>query len=350
VELRAIGRTDMKVSCVGLGAMTLGGQTAQQDALRMLDMAWDAGITLFDTAENYPTPLSAQTQGRSEEILGSWIAARGLRDRVVVATKVAGPGNAAGDMKYIRGDNRHLDRANIATAVDDSLRRLRTDYIDLYQLHWPERAITTHGRSRYSYIPDAPNVVPIEETLTALGDLVQAGKIRQVGVANETPWGVMRYLAAARQLGLPRPVTIQNGYSLLDRYFELGLSEIAMREEVGLLAYSPLAGGLLTGKYGTAPQAIPGSRSSLSPGFSARFTPNKLNAVAAYVELARQHGLDPVHMALAFVRQQPFTTSVLMAASTPAQLERNLHGVDVSLSKELIRQINAIHDDRPNPS
>lgn len=349
MELRLLGRTDIRVSAVGLGVMNFGGQTAESDGVRIMDMAFDAGITLFDTAENYPTPISAETQGNSEKILGQWIAARGLRNRVVIATKAAGPGNAAGDMSHIRGNNRHLDRANIVQAIDDSLRRLGTDYIDLYQLHWPERPITTLGRSRYSYLPDTAELVPIEATLQVLGEQVQAGKIRHIGVANETPWGVMRYLAAARELGLPRIVTIQNGYSLLDRYFELGLAEVAMREQVGLLAYSPLAGGLLTGKYMGAPKPIPGSRSSLSPGFTARFTDKKLRATVAYVELARRHDLEPIAMALAFVRQQPFTTSVLMAASSPAQLELNLRGLEVTLSKELIKQINAIHDDLPNP-
>lgn len=349
MELKPLGRTDMRVSAIGLGVMNFGAQTAEDDAHRILDMAFTAGVTLFDTAENYPSPIAAETQGRSEEILGSWIAARGIRDHVVVATKVAGPGNAAGDMSHIRGNNRRLDRANIIQAINDSLRRLGTDYIDLYQLHWPERPITTLGRSRYSHITDTVALIPIEETLQVLGEQVQAGKIRHIGVANETPWGVMRYVAAARELGLPRIVTIQNGYSLLDRYFELGLAEVAMREQVGLLAYSPLAGGLLTGKYVAEPKPIPGSRSSLSPGFSARFTEKKLRATAAYVDLARQHGLEPIAMALAFVRQQPFTTSVLMAASSPAQLELNLRGLEVTLSKELIKQINAIHDELPNP-
>jgi aryl-alcohol dehydrogenase-like predicted oxidoreductase len=347
--MRRLGRSELQVSAVGLGVMNFGAQTAADDAFRMLDLALGAGITLFDTAENYPAPVSAGTQGRSEQILGQWIARRSVRARVVVATKVAGPGNAAGDLTHIRGKDRRLDRANIVQAIDDSLRRLRTDHIDLYQIHWPERPITTHGRSRYSHIPDAPGLVPIEETLAALGEQVQAGKIRQIGVCNETPWGVMRYLAAARELGLPRLVAIQNGYSLLDRYFELGLAELAMREQVGLLAYSPLAGGLLTGKYGSDPQPIPGSRSSLSPGFATRFTAAKLRATAAYAELARHNGMEPAALALAFVRQQPFTTSVLMAASSPAQLESNLRGLDISLSKELIKQINAIHDERPNP-
>jgi aryl-alcohol dehydrogenase-like predicted oxidoreductase len=349
LELRALGRSDIQVSAIGLGVMNFGAQTAEADAFRMLDMAHGSGITLFDTAENYPSPTSAATQGRSEQILGNWIATRSHRARVVVATKVAGPGNAAGDMTHIRGAGRRLDQRNIVQAVDDSLRRLRTDYIDLYQVHWAERPITTLWRSRYSYIADVSELVPLEETLAALDALVKAGKLRQVGVCNESPWGVMRYLTAARELGLPRIASIQNGYSLLDRYFELGLAEIAMREQIGLLAFSPLAGGVLTGKYGDTAQAIPGSRSSLGTGFAARLTGNKLHAAGAYAALARQHGLEPLAMALAFVRQQPFTTSVLMAASSPAQLELNLRDIEIKLSKELVRQINAIHDERPNP-
>ncbi len=350
MEYRELGRSGVKVSAFGLGVMTFGGQTGEEDAFRQLDMAFDAGVTLFDTAENYPVPTGPETQGRSEEVLGRWIAARGVRDRAVVATKAAGPGNAAGDMRHIRGDSRRLDRANIALAVDDSLRRLGTDYIDLYQLHWPERAVTTHGRSRYSYLPGAPEEVPIEETLAALAEMVAAGKIRQIGVCNESPWGVMRYLAISEQQGRPRIASIQNGYSLLDRSFELGLAEIAMREATGLLGYSPLAGGTLTGKYGTRPAAIPGSRSSQSASFIPRLlSEGKQRAITAYAELARAHGLKPAHMALAFARQQPFMTSVLMAASSAAQLLDNLGAIDLDLPKELVQAINAVHDAAPNP-
>jgi aryl-alcohol dehydrogenase-like predicted oxidoreductase len=328
--------------------MTFGSQTPEEEAFRQLDLALGAGITLFDTAENYPAPVSAQTQGRSEEILGRWIAARRVRDGVFVATKVAGPGNAAGDMTHLRGPNRRLDQTNIFAAIDASLRRLGTDYIDLYQVHWPERPITTLGRSRFSEIPDTALLVPIEETLAALDQLVKAGKARHIGVANESPWGVMRYLSLAQATGAARIVTIQNGYSLLDRQFELGLAEIALREQVGLIAYSPLTGGLLTGKYAN-PVPIPGTRSSLSQGFSSRFTPRKLAATAAYVDLARQHGLEPAAMALAFVRQRPFTTSVLMAASNAVQLQGNLKSLDITLPRDLIKKIDAIHDDNPNP-
>ncbi len=340
IELRKLGCSDLRVSSAALGVMTFGAKTAQADAFRQLDLAFAAGINLFDTAENYPAPVSAETQGRSEEILGEWVAERGIRSRVVIATKVAGPGNAAGDMTHIRGADRRLDRGNIVAAVNGSLRRLRTDYIDLYQVHWPERPITTLGRSRFSHIPDTPALVPIEETLAALGEMVAAGKVRHIGVANETPWGVMRYLIAARELGLSRIVSVQNGYNLIDRQFEIGLAEIAMREEVGLLAYSPLARGLLSGKY--LPQA-PGTDTR------PRFSKKKLAVTAAYANLARRHGLALTTMALAFVRQKPFTTSVLMAASNTAQLESNLRSLNVTLPKELLKEIDSLHDDVPNP-
>jgi aryl-alcohol dehydrogenase-like predicted oxidoreductase len=339
-ERRRLGDTDLFVNAGALGVMTFGAKTAQEDAFRQLDLAFGAGINLFDTAENYPAPVLAETRGRSEEILGRWIAERGTRSRVIVATKVAGPGNAAGDMNHIRGADRRLDRANLFAAVDGSLRRLRTDYIDLYQIHWPERPITTLGRSRFSYLPDAPSLVPIDETLAAMGELVVAGKVRHIGVANESAWGVMRHLSAGQLKNLPRIVSIQNGYSLLDRQFEIGLAEIAMRERVGLLAYSPLARGLLSGKYTDGAANIQGA---------SRFSEKKRRATAAYASLAKRYGMDIPTMALAFVRQKPFTSAVLMAASNVLQLESNLKSLEVTLPKELLKEIDLIHDDAPNP-
>jgi aryl-alcohol dehydrogenase-like predicted oxidoreductase len=349
LDYAELGRSGLKISRFGLGVMTFGGQTAEDDALRQLDLAFEAGITLFDTAENYPTPICAETQGRSEEILGRWIASRGVRDKVVVATKVAGPGNAAGGLAHIRGENRRLDAANIAEAAEASLRRLGTDYIDLYQVHWSERAVTTLGRARFSLIDDAPGTVPIQETAAALGELVTSGKVRHLGVCNETPWGVMRYLGASAMAGLPRIVSVQNAYSLLDRSLELGLAETVIREKLGLIAHSPLAGGVLTGKYGTDPQPLPGSRSAQSAGFLARLSEGKRGAIAAYAEIARQRGLDPAHMALAFAAQQPFMASVLMAASRASQLESNLGATRLKLDQDTIRAINAVHDAHPNP-
>lgn len=341
MQLRALGNTDLRVSCAALGIMTFGSKTDEQDAFRQLDMALAAGINLFDTAENYPSPVTPQSQGRSEEMLGRWSAARGIRGRIIIATKVTGPGKAAGivDMSHIRGPDRRLDRDNIQAAVHGSLRRLGTDYIDLYQVHWPERPITTLGRSRFSHLPDAPGLVPIEETLGALGELVTAGKVRHIGVSNESPWGVMRYLAAARERNLPRIVTLQSGYNLLDRQFELGLAEAAMREQLGLLAYSPLARGLLTDASSPAKDTV--STRAIAPA--------KAAAVQAYLELARRHGLRLSQMALAFVRQKPFTAAVLMAATTAAQLENNLRSLEITLSKELLKEIDQLHDERPNP-
>ncbi len=346
MDYRNLGRNGLKVSAYGLGVMTFGGQTPEDEGLRMMDMAYEAGITLYDTAENYPTPTGPETQGNSERVLGRWIASRGLRDKVVVATKVAGPGNAAGDMTHIRGgEPRRLDRANIRLAVEDSLRRLGSDYIDLYQTHWTDRLVTTMWRSRYSYIADAPEVVPLEETLGAMGELVTEGKIRAFGVCNESPWGVMRYLALAEAKGLPRVVSVQNNYSLVERYYELGLAEIGMREDIGLLGYSPLARGTLTGKYST-----PGATEGLSQAMIDRMlSGRKQQAIAAYGELAREHGLEVTHMALAFAKHQPFMGAVLMAASKVDQLSSNLGAIDVKLSRELVQAINAIHDDNPNP-
>lgn len=348
MEQRPLGRTGISVSALGLGVMTFGSQTDEADAFRQLDMALDAGVTLIDAAENYPTPILPETQGRSEEILGRWMAARGTRGRIVLATKATGPGNRAGDLTHIRGAQRRLDRANILAAADASLKRLGTDHIDLYQVHWSERIISTLQRARFSDIAPEPEEVPIEETLEALAELVAAGKVRHVGVCNESPWGAMRYLAAAESRGLPRIASIQNGYSLLDRLFETGLAEIAMRERLGLLAYAPLGAGLLTGKYGTEAKAIPGSRSS-NPGYAARFRPAMLAATQAYADLARRHDIEPAHMALAFARQRPFVTSVLMGASKSSQLADNLKSLDVTLSRELLQEIDAIHDANPNP-
>lgn len=341
MNLNPLGRSEIRVSSFGLGVMSFGAKTPIDDAFHQLDMAWNAGITLFDTAENYPSPPMAQTQGRSEEILGQWIAERGLRHKIVVATKVAGPGKAGGviDMSHLRGEQRRLDRANIRAAIEGSLRRLGTDYVDLYQIHWPERAITTLSRARYSHLPDAPTQVPIEETLAALAELVTAGMVRQIGICNESPWGAMRYLNACAEGIGPRIASVQNGYSLLDRQFEQGLAEVAMREQTGLLAYSPLARGLLTD---SRLQAMQERGETPAPG-------GRAEMAFAYRDLARRHGLSLSAMALASACQRPFTTAVLMAASSAEQLSENLRSVHVRLPNDLVKQIDQLHDKRPNP-
>jgi len=340
-----LGRSGIQVSALCLGTMTFGEQNSEAEAHAQLDQALAADINLIDTAEIYPIPLRAQTQGETERHIGSWLARRGCRDRVVLASKVAGPGDW---LAHIRGgEENHLNRPHIRAAVEGSLRRLRTDFIDIYQVHWPDRKTNFFGQLGYSQ-PQSDQSVPIEETLEALDELVREGKVRHIGVSNETPWGLMRYLALAEQRGLPRAVTIQNPYSLLNRSFEIGLAEIAHREACGLLAYSSLGFGVLSGKYlqGRHP---PGARLTLFDNYGRYSNPEGEAATAAYVELARSHGLEPAQMALAWVNSRPFVTSTIIGATTPEQLESNLASIDLELTPEVLVGIEAIHTGRPNP-
>ncbi len=339
-----LGPTDIKISRICLGTMTWGQQNSESEAHQQLDRAVAAGVNFIDTAEMYPVPPMAETQGRTEAYIGSWLKARRCRDQVVLASKVAGP---AERVKHIR-PRLGLDRKNIKAAIDTSLQRLQTDYLDLYQLHWPDRNVNNFGQLNYSH-KDDEQPVPIEETLTVLGELVEAGKVRYVGVSNETPWGAMEYLRIAKQLGLPRIVTIQNPYNLLNRTFEIGLSEIAHRENVGLLAYSPLAFGMLTGKYaeGAKPE---GARLTLWSYFSRYSNPQAQAATEAYVALAHEHGLNPTHMALAYINSRPFLAANIIGATTLAQLDENIASIDVTLPQEVLEGIEAIHQEHPNPS
>ena len=292
----------------------------------------------------YPIPPIAETQGRTEAHIGSWLAARGRRDDVVLATKVTGPSRRFG---YLRDGNPRLDAKNIHAALDDSLRRLCTDYVDLYQLHWPDRHTNYFGSLGYSHDPDA-TMTPPEETLTVLDELVRAGKIRHIGLSNETPWGAMRFLALAESEGWPRAASIQNPYSLLNRSFEIGLAECALREDCGLLAYAPQAAGALTGKYigGARPE---GARMTLFPEYNRYFTPRGLAATERYVMAARRHGLDPAQMALAYVHSRPFTTATIVGATNLPQLDNALAALDLNLSDDVLAEIEAIHQDNPNP-
>jgi aryl-alcohol dehydrogenase-like predicted oxidoreductase len=335
MEYRKLGRTDLKVSALCLGTMTWGQQNTQADAHQQMDYAFGEGVNFFDTAELYPIPPQATTQGRTEEIIGSWLAARKTRDKIVLATKIVGNSQST----YFRGGQiSRLHREHIAQAVEGSLRRLRTDYIDLYQIHWPDRPIQVFGTLNYRHTDDAG--IPIEETLAALGGLVEQGKIRHIGISNETAWGAMTYLRAAEMKGLPRIVSIQNVYNLLSRNFEHGLSEIAHRESVGLLAYSPLAQGNLTGKYenGALPE---GSRKQLFDRMQRYETPNAAPAIAAYLKLAREHDLDPARMALQFVTTRPFVTSTILGATTLEQLKTDISSVHVTLAEEVLKAIDA---------
>jgi aryl-alcohol dehydrogenase-like predicted oxidoreductase len=295
-------------------------------------------------AEMYPVPPRAETYGQTERYIGSWLRRSGRRDRVILATKVMGPSE---DLLYVRDGSTRLDRRNIEAAINGSLERLGTDYIDLYQLHWPDRRSNFFGKLGYVHDPkDDP--IPLEETLEALGRLVETGKVRFIGVSNETPWGVMRYLQIAAERGLPRIVSIQNPYNLLNRSFEVGLAEIAHRESVGLLAYSPLGFGVLTGKYldGQRPE---GARLTRFQRFQ-RYTREAAQApIRAYVETARKHGLDPAQMALAYVNSRPFLTSTIIGATSLEQLASNIASIDLELSAEVLAEIEAIHQRHPNP-
>ncbi len=349
MNLRPLGRTDIRVSPISLGTMTFGHQNSEAEGHAQLDLAFAHGVNFMDSAEMYSFPAAPETQGRSEEILGSWMKARGNRDRVIVSTKITGPGDR---FRHIRGASLRYTRENIADAVDLSLKRLGTDYIDLYQTHWPERAANYFGKFDYAHVDgnaEGDDWTPLAEVLAGLKAQIDAGKIRAVGVSNETPWGLGRMLALAKVEGLPRVASVQNPYSLINRTFDVGLAEIAMREDCGLYAYSPLGFGALTGKYldGPAPE---GSRIALFPNFQRNFKPNGVRATRAYVELAREHGLSPAAMAIAFVMGRPWTTSVIIGATTNTQLEENLDAADLVLGDDLLAAIDAVHADNPNPA
>ena len=342
---RTLGHTDIQVSLICLGTMTWGEQNSEAQAHEQLDMAMDAGVNFIDTAEMYPVPPNEQTYALTERYIGTWLKQRQNRDKVILATKVAGRGDW---LSYIRDGHNCFDRKNIETALNYSLQRLQTDYIDLYQLHWPDRKTNFFGRLGFQLDPD-DNPVPIEETLQVLGDIVQSGKVRYIGISNETPWGVMRFLQLAQTMGLPRIVSVQNPYSLLNRSYEIGLSEISHREGCGLLAYSPLAFGMLSGKYlhGARPQ---NARLTLYERFDRYSNPRAIKATEAYVTLAKEHGLEPAQLALAYVNSRPFLTSTIIGATSLEQLRSNLDSIHISLSAEVLEKIEQIHIEIPNPS
>lgn len=347
MEYRTLGRTDIQVSVIGLGTMTFGEQNTEAEGHAQIDYALDQGVNLIDTAEMYSVPPHAETYGSTERIIGTWIKKSRKRDKIVLCTKVAGRPMEMLDLGYVRGGRNILDRKNIVAALEASLLRLQTDYIDVYQLHWPDRNTNFFGQMGYQH-KENENTVPVEETLAVMTDLVREGKIRHVGLSNETPWGVHRFLQAADQLGLARPVSIQNPYNLLNRIFEIGLAEMAIKENVGLLAYSPLAFGVLTGKFlnGARPpeaRVVRWERFARYNGAMAEKT------AAAYVGIAREHGLDPAQMALAFVNRQRFVTSNLIGATTMTQLKSNLGSATIKLSNEVLNAIDAVHRSQPNP-
>ena len=346
MKYRKLGNTDIDVSVICLGTMTWGEQNTREQAFEQMDYALTRGVNFIDTAELYAVPPRAETYGRTEEIIGEWLQARSNRDRVVIASKIAGPGEDW--ISHIRNGKTRFNRSDIAAAVDGSLKRLQTDYLDLYQLHWPERQANFFGKLGFEPAADE-QFTPILETLEALAEQVRAGKIRHIGLSNEKPWGVMQFIHYAGQAGLPRIVSVQNPYSLLNRSYEVGLAEISWREQAGLLAYSPLGFGVLSGKYldGAQPE---GARLTLFPDYNRYSSPAALSATAKYVALAREHQLDPAQMALAYANSRPFLTSTIIGATSMDQLKSNIQSIDTDLSEEVLKGIETIHGEFPNPS
>ena len=345
MKMRKLGRTDLDVSLICLGTMTWGKQNTEAQGHEQMDYALGRSVNFWDSAEMYAVPPSADTYGKTEEIIGTWFASRKKRDQVILATKIAGPG-----LGWVREGKNKIDRMNILAAVESSLKRLQTDYIDLYQLHWPNRG-SYHFQQHWTYAPkfdprrEEENFI---EVLRTFDDLIKAGKIRHIGLSNETAWGTMRWLALSEKHGLPRMASIQNEYSLLCRMFEPDLAEISMAEDIGLLAWSPLTRGMLSGKYldGKRPE---GARLTITPSPERRDTPQCNEAIRAYMQVATDHGLDICQMALAFVNTKPFVTANIIGATSMAQLKTNIDAIDVVLSDAVLKDIESVRRDYPVP-
>jgi aryl-alcohol dehydrogenase-like predicted oxidoreductase len=338
-----LSTTDISVSTICLGTMGYGYQISEEDAHEQLDYALTQGVNFIDTAEMYPIPPTAERFGRTEDIIGRWFQKSGKRKEIVLATKISGPTRYV----HIRGAKGKYTEEDIISAIDASLLRLKTEYIDLYQLHWPQRNVNMFGQRGYVHNP-SEEMTPIDVTLKALEKAQKEGKIRAIGLSNETPWGVMEFLRVAREQSLPRMVSVQNGYNLLNRHYDIALAEVSMREQIGLLAYSPLAYGVLGGRYlrGEMPE---GGRFTLHPEAGIRYrTPQSFMATEQYESLAHRHGLSLAQMCLAFVQSQPFVTSTIIGASTMDQLQEDIATVDLTLPSEVIKEIDLVHEKMPN--
>jgi aryl-alcohol dehydrogenase-like predicted oxidoreductase len=344
MEYNQLGNSDLKVSEICLGTMTYGRQNTIEEAHQQLDYAINQGINFIDAAEMYPVPPSEETYGLTETYIGEWLKHQ-QRDKLIIATKIAGPGRG---FKWLRGGAEGIERNNIKQAIDDSLARLQTDYIDLYQIHWPDRYVPRFGQTVFDP-RQVKETVPIAEQLEVFADVIKAGKIRYVGLSNETPWGVVQFSQAAKQLGLPKVASIQNAYNLLNRVFDGALAETVYYENIPLLAYSPLGFGYLTGKYlNGKPEK---TRVTLFENFGQRYLkPNVQEAVAAYVEIAKRHQLSPAQLAIAFVRTRWFVASTIIGATTLEQLKENIESINVVLDKDILAEIDIVHTQSPNPA
>ena len=344
MKYTTLPNTDIKVSKICLGTMTFGQQNNESEGHAQMDFALERGVNFFDTAEMYSIPGKKETYGSTEKIIGTWFKKSGKREEVVLASKIAGPSPIFGYMR----EKLDFSPASIQYALDNSLQRLQTDYLDLYQLHWPERKTNYFGQRGFKVQEDAWED-NIHEVLEALDGFVKAGKIKHIGVSNENPWGIMRFLEESKYNNLPRIKTIQNPYSLLNRLFENASAEVCLRENVGLLAYSPLAFGVLSGKFLTG-ESHPNARLSLFPQYSRYSSVKSTEATKLYQEVARKHGLTLTELALAFVQQQPFLTSSIIGATTMEQLKENIDTIGVTLSQEILEEINAIQSIIPDPA
>ncbi|MDH3652523.1 MAG: NADP(H)-dependent aldo-keto reductase [Saprospiraceae bacterium] len=345
MKFDTLGDTDIQVSRICLGTMTFGEQNTEVEAHDQLDYALTQGINFIDTAELYAVPPSRDTQGLTEQFIGTWLARRGKRDDLIMASKIVGPSNG---IDWVRSDL-NFSKESIRTALEDSLKRLQTDYIDLYQLHWPERKTNFFGKLGYSQDEDDPWMDNFVSILEEIQTLIREGKIRYFGLSNETPWGVMRFLHLAEKFNLPRLVSVQNPYSLLNRSYEVGLAEVSVRERVGLLAYSPLAFGLLSGKYHRK-EDKPGDRINQFKQMSRYNSESSWYATERYIEIAASHAITPAQLSLAFVNSRPFVTSNIIGATTLEQLKENIGSIDIDLSDDAIQEIDKVQNEISNPA
>ena len=344
MKFKKLGNTDLDVSLICLGTMTWGTQNTEKDAFEQMDYSISQGVNFFDTAEIYSVPPNSDSYGKTEVMIGNWFEKRKNRDKIILASKVAGPG-----CDWIRGGGNNFDEKKIGEAIDGSLKRLKTDYIDLYQLHWPERSTNFFGRRDYSYNNKEGEWNSFENILDALGKYIKSGKIRYIGMSNETPYGLSRYLEISKNKGAPRMMSVQNPYSLVNRTYEIGMSEISIRQKCGLLVYYPLAAGALSGKYrnGEMPK---NSRMALFKGWERHLNPLAMRAYDEYYKLAKDFNLTMVQLAQSFVNSRPFVTSNIIGATTMEQLKENIDSVNIDFTDEMMERVDKIHNENPNPS
>jgi len=344
MKFKKLGNTDLDVSSICLGTMTWGTQNSEKDAFEQMDYSLDQGVNFFDTAELYSIPPTAESYGKTEVMIGNWFEKKKNRDKIILASKIAGPG-----LDWIRGGKNSFDEKGIGKAIEGSLKRLKTDYIDLYQLHWPERSTNTFGRREYTINKNEKEWNDFESVLNTLDKFIKSGKIRYIGISNETPYGLSKYLEISKNKNLPRMMSVQNPYSLVNRTYEIGMSEISIREKCGLLVYYPLASGALSGKYrkGHMPK---NARMTLFKGWERMINPLAMKAYDEYYKLAKENNITMVQLAQAFVNSRPFVTSNIIGATTMEQLKENIESMNIKLTEETLEKINIIHNNNPNPA